>query len=185
VIGGRFFPPVLPGEGGSGTTTGRRPLRGNDRPIPGRRGRRRRRRRPLRRCASLPRTPARTRASSRGGHPGPPQAAPRADFRGLLSRGRGIEDRLHLRAGEESRKFILPPAGQCVPLRRGNGRFPAAKSRAVATAREREAEDGTNSSAHPSDTAVAPSTGSPLTQISAALDGPISRGRRCIPPYPG
>jgi len=78
-----------------------------------------------------------------------------------------------------SSSFHLP--ANASHSRRGNGRFPAAKSRAAATAREREAEDGTNSSAHPSDTAVAPSTGSPLTQISAALYGPISRGRRCIP----
>ena len=70
-------------------------------------------------------------------------------------------------------------------FRRGTGRPPAAKSRAAATACFSAEEDGTNSSAHPSDTAVLPSTGSPLTQISAAPCGPIRRGRRCIPPYPG
>jgi len=86
VIGADSSPRVRPGEGGSGTTTGRRPLRGNDRPIPGRRERRRRRRRPLRRCASLPRTPARTRASSRGGHPGPRKPRRAQISRGLLSR---------------------------------------------------------------------------------------------------
>ena len=77
------------------------------------------------------------------------------------------------------------PAASASQSRRGTGRSPAAKARAAAIARGRAAEAGTNSSAHPSATAVLPSTGSPLTQMSAAFDGPISRGRRCMPPYPG
>ena len=77
------------------------------------------------------------------------------------------------------------PAAMASQSFRGRGFPPGRKPRARRTATERAVADGANSSASPSSTAVYPSTGSPLAQISAALAGPTRRGSRCIPPYPG